>query len=112
MTPRFIVMIMFILLSQAQAQAAGEDRLAAIRELGSLNGVALHCGRLEQTQRIKRVLVLTLPKRRQLGELFDYETNKAYMAFINDDSTCPSSESFNQQVDAAIDRLKTVYQKP
>ena len=107
-----ILMFWLILFGLVRAEAANNDQLAAIRALGSLNGVALHCDRLDQTQRIKRVLVVTLPKRRQLGELFDYQTNKAFMAFIENSGACPSAESFNEQVDAALEKLKTVYQKP
>ncbi|MCG7869735.1 MAG: hypothetical protein JAY74_25620 [Candidatus Thiodiazotropha taylori] len=111
MIPR-ILMLLSILFCMNVAEAASDDQLAAIRALGSLNGVALHCGRLDQTQRIKQVLVKTLPKQRQLGELFDYQTNKSFMAFIKDERACPSTESFKQQVDLAIDELKTVYQRP
>ncbi|RLW57751.1 MAG: hypothetical protein B6D70_14425, partial [gamma proteobacterium symbiont of Stewartia floridana] len=89
MIPR-ILMLLCILLGVVRVEAASDDQLAAIRALGSLNGVALHCGRLDQTQRIKQVLVRTLPKQRQLGELFDYQTNKSFMAFINDGRVCPS----------------------
>ncbi|MCG8488267.1 MAG: hypothetical protein AB2551_07430 [Candidatus Thiodiazotropha sp.] len=111
MIPR-ILMLLPILFGLAQAEAASDDQLAAIRALGSLNGVALHCGRLDQTQRIKQVLVLRLPKQRQLGELFDYQTNKSFMAFINDNRVCPPAETFNQQIDTAIDKLNAVYLKP
>ncbi|MCG7927631.1 MAG: hypothetical protein JAY67_19095, partial [Candidatus Thiodiazotropha taylori] len=60
MIPRILMLLCF-LLGVVRVEAASDDQLAAIRSLGSLNGVALHCGRLDQTQRIKQVLVRTLP---------------------------------------------------
>ncbi|MCG8017440.1 MAG: hypothetical protein JAY97_14605 [Candidatus Thiodiazotropha sp. 'RUGA'] len=107
-----ILMLLFVLFGMVRAEAANDDQLAAIKTLGSLNGVALHCGRLDQTQRIKQALVFNLPKQRQLGELFDYQTNKSFMAFINESRVCPSTEIFKQQVDMAIDELSAVYQRP
>ncbi|MCU7934318.1 MAG: hypothetical protein KZQ99_05485 [Candidatus Thiodiazotropha sp. (ex Dulcina madagascariensis)] len=101
-----------LLLWQQQAHAVNDDQLAAIRELGSLNGIALHCNGLAETQRIKRALVLNLPKRRQLGELFDYETNRAFMAFIDENAGCPAPRALKQRIDAALDRLETVYKTP
>ncbi|MCG7899429.1 MAG: hypothetical protein JAY99_03765 [Candidatus Thiodiazotropha lotti] len=111
MIPR-ILLLLSILFGVVRAEAASDDQLAAIRALGSLNGVALQCGRVDQTQRIKQVLVNTLPKQRQLGELFDYQTNKSFMAFINDNRVCPSTDRLKQQVDLAIEKLNAVYQRP
>lgn len=93
----------------SQAPAAEEEQLAAIRRLGELNGVALHCQALDQTQRMKRELVLHLPQRRQLGELFDYKTHVSFMKFIEDKSSCPDSASFTRSVDEALRALGQVY---
>lgn len=93
-----------------QAQALADDgQLDAIRALGALNGIALQCNGIAETQRMKRILVQTLPKRRQLGELFDYETNKSFMAFIEKHGECPSPQSLSRQVDDALQKLKTAY---
>ena len=96
----------------AAAESQQSDKLAAITALGSLNGIALHCNGLAETQRIKRALVANLPKRRQLGELFDYETNKSFMAFMEKNGVCPSPQDLAQQVDAALDRLESLYRQP
>ena len=96
----------------AAAESQQSDKLAVITALGSLNGIALHCNGLAETQRIKRALVANLPKRRQLGELFDYETNKSFMAFMEKNGVCPSPQDLAQQVDAALDRLESLYRQP
>lgn len=89
--------------------AASDQQLAGIKRLGELNGIALQCHELEQTQRIKRALILILPKRRQLGEWFDYATNDSFMTFISDKGSCPSSSDLAQQVGTAITALKKLY---
>ena len=99
------------LLWHSGANAQNSDQLSAIRDLGTLNGIALQCNALSETQRIKRALVANLPKRRQLGELFDYETNKSFMAFIENSAECPSPQSLKQQVDEALNRLESLYSK-
>jgi hypothetical protein len=113
MRHRLISAWMFLLVFwHAQVIAVNDEQLAAISELGSLNGVALHCQGLAQTQKIKRGLVVNLPKRRQLGELFEYETNKSFMAFIEKNGVCPSPQTLAQQVEKALLRLEVAFSSP
>ena len=93
----------------ASAWAFDDTHFDAIKRLGQLNGVALHCKALDQTQRMKRELVLNLPKRRQLGELFDNETNASFMKFIQDGASCPTNDALRAQVDEAVENLKQVF---
>jgi hypothetical protein len=104
--------LLLCLLGQTTAQAASDEQLAAIRELGRLNGIALQCNALPETQRMKRALVANLPKRRQLGELFDYETNQSFMAFIQTQASCPDPQSLSRQVDEQLIQLETVFKNP
>jgi len=92
-----------------QAYAFSDAQLGSIRELGRLNGIALHCGYIEQTRRMKRGLVLHLPKRRQLGELFDHQSNASFMAFIKKSGSCPAAAEFAAEVGAAVEVLEKEY---
>jgi hypothetical protein len=96
---------------QTMGFAVSDSQLTSIKKLGELNGIALHCKAFAETQRMKKALVLNLPKRRQLGELFDQETNRSFLDFINNRAACPSLGAFTQQVDAAISDLKMVFSK-
>ncbi|MEN8177467.1 MAG: hypothetical protein ABFS39_02490 [Pseudomonadota bacterium] len=96
---------------QTAGFAITDTQLGSIKSLGELNGVALHCRALGETQRMKRALVLNLPKRRQLGELFDQETHKSFLNFISEQATCPSQATLAQQVDEAIRNLQAVFNK-
>jgi hypothetical protein len=112
MIRRSTAIALLVLTAWQTPTLAQDEKLDAISALGDINGIALHCNGLAQTQKIKRELVLTLPKRRQLGELFDYATNKSFMAFIEQNSECPSQEALAQRVDKALQRLKAAYDQP
>jgi hypothetical protein len=86
-----------------------EERLAAIARLGELNGVALQCRYFDQTQRIKQTLVANLPKRRELGLLFENTTNQSFLSFMKRDDTCPGSVVFVRQVDTAVSDLEAAF---
>jgi hypothetical protein len=91
--------------------ALDDAHFSAIKHLGQINGVALHCKALAETQRIKRALVLNLPKRRQLGDLFDVETNASFLRFIEEGGTCPNPDLLRKQVDEAILQLEATFNK-
>lgn len=88
-----------------------EAQLAAIRHLGDLNGIALHCKAILETQRMKRALVAVLPKRRVLGEIFDEQSNTAFMKFIENKSHCPSPADLIEQISQGIADLERVWGK-
>jgi hypothetical protein len=108
---RLIVPMLVVFLFNGLAQAEGMDdkQFNAIQQLGELNGVALNCRFLSETQRMKKALVLALPKRRQYGEAFDQETNTAFLKFIETKASCPVEAAFSKQVDAAILVLDSVF---
>ncbi len=93
------------------AQAASENQLSAIAAMGSLNGVALQCRYMDQMQRIKMTLVLHLPKQRELGDWFEQTTNNAFMDFMSKNLSCPDSEAFVEQVDAAIKTIEKTFKQ-
>ena len=74
--------------------------------LGRLNGVALHCGYLEEMRRMKQALIDNLPKRRELGLAFDRLTNESYLDFIKRAEDCPRESTFASEVKKAIQLLK------
>ena len=87
------------------AAAVTEAQLDTIKSLGSLNGVALKCRFLDETNRMKEVLVKTLPKRRELGLAFEEQTNDSFLKFISEGQNCPDRLEFSHNVDAAIKAL-------
>jgi hypothetical protein len=92
-----------------QTRAVTDAQYQSIRALGLLNGVALPCHYLEQTRRMKKAIVATLPKRRALGDAFDQATNEAFLTFVEEKHACPAPEEFGRQVDAAIGALQRAF---
>ena len=94
----------------APAQAATKIQLAAISEMGRLNGIALQCGYLDETRRIKMALIRALPKQRALGQWFEQETNASFMSFIQDNRNCPPLAEFAQDLEQGESDLEASFQ--
>ncbi|MDH3354097.1 MAG: hypothetical protein OEL79_02645 [Chromatiales bacterium] len=90
----------------SNAYAVSEDQLESIRQLGDLNGVALKCHYLKEARKIKLSLAASLPKERGLGEMFEDETNRSFLDFINNNKICPGEAGFHNRVQQEIERLK------
>ncbi len=101
-----------LIFSAFQVGAATEAQLNSIKRVGQLNGVALQCKYLNDARRMKLSLVAVLPKRRQLGQVFDDATNESFLSFIQNRSVCPEADQFTLQVDAAVADLNQVFVKP
>ncbi len=107
----FVFVPILLVICQSPLWAASETQLAAISIAGELNGTALQCKFLEQTQRLKRALVLNLPRERKLGEWFDVNTNLSFMDFISSKSVCPNAHSFRSQVDSSIKQIESAFKQ-
>jgi len=91
------------------ANAISDAQYNSIKAMGGLNGVALQCKFLHETRRMKKAMVATLPKRRQLGDAFDKSTNDSFLSFIEANATCPDEAEFARQVDTAIQVLDAAF---
>ena len=92
--------------------AASDAGHAAIRELGSLNGVALACRFVDEVSRMKAAVVDSAPKLRSYGLAFDDATNAAFLSFIERGDPCPARNRFSEQVDAAIEGVTRAFAAP
>lgn len=88
-----------------QAQAATEGQTQSLEKMGKLNGIALGCRYFDQVKTIKKALVQALPKRRELGRIFEAVTDQTYREFIASKTACPSAEAFAADLEAAIQNL-------
>ena len=85
------LLLMLTLPALAQTKPLTEAQYGTIKALGELNAVALHCKYINETRRMKKSLVLTLPKVRQFGEAFDIETNKAFWLLCKKNPAAPKN---------------------
>jgi len=102
----------FLMQSSAFASGAASDgQLKALSAMGRLNAIALQCRYMPQVQRIKRELVLNLPKQRALGDWFEQKTNESFLNFMQNNTGCPAVLDFDQELQQTIDQLETEFKK-
>lgn len=109
---RNIILLLSLTMVTPLSQAASEAQLGAIKQLGSANGVALNCGYIDETRRMKRALVAILPKLRILGEAFDHSTNDSFLEMIRTKHPCPTEAQLSSEVDAGIEQLEMLFLAP
>ena len=105
MKKRYLIPCLALL--TAPAYAVSDQQLERVKQLGELNGIALNCGYNDETRRMKRSMVATVPKIRVIGIAFDEATNKSFLAIIKSGTQCPSEKELSQQVDSSIEQLET-----
>ncbi|MBT3197583.1 MAG: hypothetical protein HN842_09055 [Gammaproteobacteria bacterium] len=94
------------------AHAINDAQFDTIKQLGKLNGSALNCRYLNETQQMKRAMIETLPKLRILGEAFNQATNEGFLAMIAENKPCPDEQTLSRQVDQRIEAVKRAFMKP
>jgi len=95
----------------AMAFASDEAGLAAVRDLGRLNGQALACGQKESAAWVRILMLNHAPKTRAYGEAYEEGTNQSFIAH-NRGTPCPAAAELAAQVDAITQRLKKVLPAP
>ena len=72
----------YLALGPRDAIGGDDPRHQAVKDLGTLNGVALQCRYLDEVRRMKQAVVANAPKQRSFGLAFDEATNQSFLAFI------------------------------
>ena len=83
-----------------------EAGLAALQELGRLNGQALACSQLAQSGKAKALMIRHAPKTRRSGEVFEDATHASFLAQGSDPDSCPSVEGFAARLSDLAVRLQ------
>jgi hypothetical protein len=109
---RFSLALSTCLLLSGQAAADSDAQYAAVKSLGELNGVALHCRYFEQVKKMKAAVVQNAPKERSFGLAFDQSANDAFLAFIAAATPCPGAAGFELQVAQRIDAMRDAFKTP
>mgnify|MGYP000926713617 CR=1 FL=1 len=85
--------------------ATNEDPLAVVAELGRLNGEALACSQSAISNQAKKLMIGHAPKTRRYGEVFEEQTNSAFLA-QGKDARCQTAEDFSRRLDDLATRLQ------
>ena len=97
------------LMALAPSTVLADPRYEAVKALGALNGVALHCKYLDEVSRMKLAIVENAPKERSFGLAFDESTNAAFLAHIEAGAACPGKAGFSERVSVTIGDLEQVF---
>lgn len=96
-----------LLLAIASGTHADETALhQAISELGRLNGIALACKQNALTARMREIMVDTVPKERNIGEVFEQATHASFLDFGSTGNLCPDGRSLAGDIELAREKLR------
>ena len=105
--------LLALLLTFASVTHADETALRqAIGELGTLNGIALACKQNALTARMREIMVDTVPKERNIGEVFEQATHASFLDFGSSGKVCPDGKSLAGDIDLAREKLRLAAGKP
>ena len=108
--------LLFPLILSAQLAAAeppaADKELAAVAELGRVNGTALACKRADLVAKAKAMMIARVPKTRRYGEAFEESTNAAFREQTAAASACPAAVVLSLRLEAADLRLGDVFPPP
>ncbi|EXI77925.1 MAG: hypothetical protein AW10_03412 [Candidatus Accumulibacter appositus] len=94
---------------ESAADASAASSLAAIGDLGQLNGQALACGEMAIASEAKKLAIRHAPKTRRYGESFEEETNAAFLAQGQmGHAPCPTASTFSGRLNELSERLQTL----
>ena len=86
--------------------SAAEAALAAVRDLGRVNGQALACGHAD-TAKWTRVLMLNhAPKTRRYGEVFEEGTQESFVTLSREPGQCPDASAIATRLDEVTQKLR------
>jgi len=89
-----------------------EEGLSAIGALGQLNGQALACGNMSVASQAKELVIAHPAKTRNYGEVFEEQTNAAFLRQGKDHAECPTDEDFAGALRSLSNRLQVALPAP
>jgi len=104
----FAIVCLPLSFAAAAEPSATENELAAVAELGRVNGTALACKRADLVAKAKALMIARVPKARRYGAAFEDATDAAFRAQTANPS-CPVDVILSLQLEAADLRLGDVF---
>lgn len=111
MKMKFLLATAFVVALSASAQAETKMTDVALKALGGLNGIALHCSYIGSSAAIRKAAAENLPKSRQYGAAFEEATNEAFLDAARTSKACPDKAEFEKDVASAIGLMKNAFGK-
>jgi len=80
--------------------------IAAVRQLGALNGQALACADKDAAARAKVLMLAHSPKTARYGAAYEEATQEAFLAQTKVSGTCPDAKTRAGKLDEVTQRLQ------
>lgn len=103
---KLVVLLVPLLLLAGPVAAEADAGLAAIHDLGRVNGQGLACRQMAVSAQAKALMLKHAPKARRYGEAFEEATNAAFLAQGKEDG-CPQSAELTGKLGELASRLQT-----
>lgn len=87
---------------------ASPEGIAAVEEMGRVNGAALACAQPAIVSRARNAVMTGAPKARHYGEAFETATNTAFLA-QGKGADCPDGAELSRRLEAAEKHLQAVF---
>ena len=84
-----------------------EAAVAAVRQLGALNGQALACAEKDAAARAKLLMLAHAPKTARFGAAYEEATQEAFLAQTRASGTCPAAKTLDGKLNDVAQRLQT-----
>lgn len=105
LTPLIILLSLSFAIPAVAADA--DAGLAAIKQLGSLNGQALACADKSAAGHAKLLMLAHAPKTATYGRAYEEATNAGFLAQTRDAASCPDAKTLGRKIDAVAEQLST-----
>ncbi len=102
-------LILPLFLALLAAAATADDGLAAVAELGRVNGTALACERMEISNKARALMLLRAPKTRTYGEAYEAATTAAFSELTAHRAACPEDVILALRLEAADIKLEAAF---
>lgn len=80
--------------------------LAAVTDLGRINGSALACGEKIVSAQAKNLMLLHAPRTPRFGAAFEQATQQGFLAQVKEQTACPDADTFAQDIDRIAAELR------
>ncbi|MDP1734678.1 MAG: hypothetical protein Q8L44_09990 [Sulfuritalea sp.] len=102
---RSIILLSLALANPAVAEDV-EAGLAAVKQLGTLNGQALACAEKDAAAHARLLMLAHAPKTARFGAAYEEATQEGYLAQTKVSGTCPDAKTLAGGIDEVAQRLK------
>lgn len=80
--------------------------LAAVRELGRHNGVALACAERDAAAQARQLMLAHAPKTARFGSAYEEATQESYLAQTRGGGACPDAKALAARIEDTAQRLR------